>query len=141
MKEQDTIKLRTIQRTEDDSSESELFTDGKYNKRDDGGWEIVYEDTEATGFEGSVTRIQVTDDNVVSIIRSGSSNSNLMLEVGKKHFCLYSTPFGDMTMGVRTSLIENKLNQDGGSLHLKYTLDINSAYLSENEVIMEVIKN
>ena len=44
-------------------------------------------------------------------------------------------------MGVRTSLIENKLNQDGGSLHLKYTLDINSAYLSENEVIMEVIKN
>ena len=68
---------------------------------------------------------------------TGTANSVLTLETGRKHFCQYETPFGGMQIGVYTHTIENTLSEDG-KLYLKYTLDLNSSYLSDNEIIMTI---
>jgi uncharacterized beta-barrel protein YwiB (DUF1934 family) len=98
---------------------------------------ISYEDTSATGFEGSVTTITVYGNDSASIIRRGTANSVLSLEIGRKHYCQYGTPFGDMRIGVYTHAIDNTIEKDG-RLYLKYTLDLNSSYLSDNEIIMNI---
>lgn len=130
------ISLTSIQWQDGEKCETELLTKASYTSK--GGWDIIsYEDTSATGFEGSVTTIKVDDSKNASITREGTANSVLSLEIGRKHFCQYGTPYGSLQIGVYTHAIENTLAENG-RLYLKYTLDANSSYLSDNEIIMTV---
>lgn len=139
MKNNVLISLISIQWQGDEKSETELLTKA-YFRNENGKYVISYEDTQATGFEGSVTTIQIDKNKSASIIRSGTANSVLTLEMGRKHFCQYGTPYGNMQIGVFTHSIENKLDHEG-SLYLKYTLDLNSSYLSDNEIILKIKNN
>ena len=126
----------SIQWQEDEKSETELLTKASLTREN--GWDIIsYEDTSATGFEGSVTTIKVDNCKNASITREGTANSVLSLEIGRKHFCQYGTPYGNLQIGVYTHAIENTLAENG-RLYMKYTLDLNSSYLSDNEIIMTV---
>lgn len=130
------IALTSIQWQDDEKCETELMTKAQMIREN--GWDIIsYEDTSATGFEGSVTTIKVDNGKNASIIREGTANSVLSLEIGRKHFCQYGTPYGGMQIGVYTHAIKNTIAENG-RLYLKYTLDLNSVYLSDNEIIMTV---
>ena len=61
-----------------------------------------------------------------------------IVEKGKKHHCHYVTPYGEMMVGIYTHEIKNELNEHGGKLYMKYTVDINSSYISDNEIYMEI---
>lgn len=138
MKKDVLIKMKSIQTVaNDEKSEMELTTKGTLSGKD-GSFIITYEDSEATGFEGSVTDITVKNNELASIIRSGASNSNLIVEHGKKHFCHYATPFGEFVVGINTKTIENGLTDSGGRLYMKYTVDLNSSYMSDNEIILNI---
>ena len=138
MKNNVLISLTSIQWQDGEKSETELLTQAKFTREN--GWDIIsYEDTSATGFEGSVTTIKENNNKNASITRQGTANSVLSLEIGRKHFCQYGTPYGNLQIGVYTHAIRNTLAKDG-KLYLKYTLDLNSSYLSDNEIIM-TIKN
>ncbi|MCI1269192.1 MAG: DUF1934 domain-containing protein [Ruminococcus sp.] len=139
MKNNVKLLLKSIQWQDDEKTETELMTDAWYEKIDD-TFRIIYEDTSATGFEGSVTTIEIEGNNNAAVVRTGAVNSALSLEIGTKHYCHYDTPFGDMQIGVFTQSIDNKISECG-KLHMKYTLDINSAYLSDNEIILEIKEN
>lgn len=135
MKDNIMISLTSIQWQDGEKHESELITRATHTKS--GKFHIIsYEDTAATGFEGSVTTIK-TDSSQAFITRVGTANSALSLEVGRKHFCEYNTPYGSLQLGVYTHSIRNTLDEDG-KLYMKYTLDLNSAYLSDNEIIMKI---
>lgn len=135
MKNNVMISLTSIQWQDGEKSKTELVTKAKRFKS--GRFDVIsYEDTEATGFEGSVTTIKA-DDSTVCITREGTANSMLSLEVGKKHFCQYETPYGCLQLGVYTHNIDNTLTEDG-RLYLKYSLDLNTSHLSDNEIIMAI---
>lgn len=136
MKDNITILLKSIQWIDNEKSETELITKARYEKTDD-TIKISYDDTSATGFEGSVTVIEVKGEKNATVMRSGTANSLITLEPDKKHYCHYETPFGDMQIGVYTHKIDNKLDTEK-SLYMKYTIDINSAYVSDNEIILEI---
>ena len=130
------ISLTSVQWQDKEKSETELLTRAKC-RREGKSCVISYEDTEATGFKGSVTTIKVDSNKQASIIRKGSANSVLSLEMGKKHFCQYGTPYGVLQIGVFTHDIKNTIDKDG-RLYMKYTLDLNSSYLSDNEIILQI---
>lgn len=131
------IKMKSIQIMEDDKNEMELITEGTLDYSKD-MVRISYVDSEATGFEGSDTTIEIDSQNTATINRTGKSNSNLVLEMKKKHYCHYGTPYGDLMVGVYTHKVKNTLNESGGSLYMKYTIDINSSYVSDNEIFLEI---
>lgn len=122
----------------------ELITEGtfkpiKLGKAD--GWEISYEDSEATGFAGSTTTVTCIGNELASMRRSGSADSHLVIEKDRRHHCHYGTEYGDMLLGISASRIINRLSEEGGVLYFKYTIDINSAFVSENEIYFEVSSN
>ncbi|MDD6269064.1 MAG: DUF1934 domain-containing protein [Oscillospiraceae bacterium] len=137
MKQHIQLKLRSVLEAEGERSETELLTDGTMEQVD-GKFIVSYEDSDATGFEGATTTITAEGSSIVSIVRTGTANSNLVIETGKKHYCLYGTPYGDITVGIFTHKIENSLSENGGSLYLKYTIDVNSAYMSDNEIYLDI---
>lgn len=119
----------------------ELITEGTYKPVKLGnadGWEISYEDSEATGFAGSTTTVTCIGDELASMRRSGSADSHLVIEKDRRHHCHYGTEYGDMLLGISASRIINRLSEEGGVLYFKYTIDINSAFVSENEIYFEV---
>lgn len=92
---------------------------------------------EELNMTGSSVTLEVTDE-MVTMTRSGKAISSLFIEKGKKHHCHYGTEFGDFMIGVCTDEIRNELEETGGEIYLKYTLDINSSYMSENEMFINV---
>jgi uncharacterized beta-barrel protein YwiB (DUF1934 family) len=131
--------MKTIyykQGKEDDGTE--IITKAMYRKKGNIA-QIMYEDSEATGFFESETKVTTNGSNFVSIIRQGSSiGSDLMIQCGKKLFSEYNTPLGSMEVGVMGLAIDNQLGEDGGTLYMRYVLDVNGALLSENEMTITV---
>ncbi len=138
MKKDVLIVLRSIQSVDNEQNETELITPAVFTPLKDGGFSIAYNETEATGFEGSKTVLSCYGNKRASICRSGSVSSNLIIDKDKKQHCLYGTPYGDLMVGIYTHSIINELNEDGGNLYMKYTVDINSSYVSDNEIFVRV---
>ncbi len=125
------INIDGYQRNGDDKETLSLFTLGTFKKKDD-RFLISYNDSEATGFAGDVTTLEVFGDRLVTITRRGNTFSELIIESGRRHTCHYDTGFGTMTLGVRADRIKNRLGERGGSLAFRYHLDVNSNEVSEN---------
>jgi uncharacterized beta-barrel protein YwiB (DUF1934 family) len=131
------ITLKSIQSVDSQSVETELITAGKY-KKITGGYEIIYDESSVTGFEGSRTILSCYGNNRADMQRVGKAPSNLIIEMNKKHHCHYGTPYGEFMVGIFAHSIDNKLTDNGGDLYFKYTVDVNSSYISDNEVYINV---
>lgn len=138
MKKNVLINIRGIQYYDDDKEVVELMTIGRFYRKA-GSYYISYDESEATGFEGSKTTLKVEDDGMVTMLRSGGANrSQLIIEQGARHQCQYDTDCGSLIMGVSGNKVSSSLSETGGDLSFKYTLDFNAAMASENEVFVNV---
>lgn len=131
------ITLVSVQSDGNDKQSTELFAKGKLLKKDD-RYVISYEESEATGFAGSVTTLEVFSQDKVIMERKGSATSQLIIEKGKKHFCRYGTPYGDFTIGVNAQDIVSQIDENGGKLKFSYVLDVNASYIGDFEINIDV---
>ena len=138
MKKDVLITLRSIQSVGNDSNETEIITEGTFSTLKNGGYKIIYNESAATGFEGSKTTVCCYGEERASVCRSGTTQSTLIIDKKKKQHCVYGTPYGELMMGIYTHSIINKLDKNGGDLYMKYTVDINSSYISDNEILILV---
>ncbi len=132
------LNLKSINSVGNDSSKTELNSDGVLRILDNGDIEISYEESEATGFKGSTTFIVISTDMLITLKRVGSAPSILTIEADRKHLCHYGTPYGDIMMGITTHAVRSNITFDGGELYLKYTIDVNGGYVSDNEIYLNV---
>ena len=124
--------------TTDDNVETiSLTTFGDYGHRDGKDY-ITYAETETTGYAGDITTVTLDGNRCATLERRGKTNSNLVMEKGQKHICHYETGYGNLTVGIRADVIENLLSPDGGSVNLRYKLDLNSHTVSTNELNITV---
>lgn len=134
------INIKSVQSSDEDKDVTELFTFGKLTRKESDGYELYYEESDALGFEGCNVTLDVFKDSV-RMTRSGNANSCLFIERGKKHHCHYGTPYGDIMIGINADAVCVDLDDSGGNLYLKYTVDVNSGFLSENEMFITVTEN
>ena len=104
-----------------------LNTEGVMNI-DDKRVELVYEESEITGMEGSRTSVYFDIDTpgFVSMLRSGAISTSLLFEKGKRHHCVYNTPIMPFEICVRTLKVENDILSKG-TLKLDYIIEIRGA--------------
>lgn len=141
MKQDALIKIKGIQRAGGDDDVVEMLTTGSF-AREDGNYIISYEESEATGFEGAQTTLLYEEaEGRVTLTRSGSVNTQLIVEKGKRHQCSYDLGFGSMIVGVNCSIIHSTLSEEGGQIAFAYSLDLNTALTSENQVLVAVFLN
>lgn len=139
MKKEAYIDIKSTQSADEEKDITELFTYGKFARgRVKNNYKISYEESEATGFDGNVVTLDVMGNDMVTLNRMGTAMGNLIIEKGKKHHCHYGTPYGDFMVGITADEIRSELNDYGGNLYLKYTIDINSSFMSENEMHINI---
>ena len=78
--------------------------------------------------------------NNVEMTRTGSYNTQMLMEKHCRHTCVYMTPAGRIDLGVYTNDIYSDMNEDGGTLKFSYSLDINGELLSENRLTLTLKK-
>lgn len=122
---------------EDYVDTTKLYTDGTLQEKN-GLFYIKYDETEATGFEGCKTTIKADGKDKITMLRLGACNSHLVVQKGIRSVGHYETSAGNVAIGINTKRIEQNLNADGGELRFKYDVDINSEFLSCNEVVVKV---
>lgn len=113
---------------EDEKPEqSEFFAEGRLVTTDD-RIEIIYEESVLTGMEGSVTSIGFSraDASVVTMIRQGFVNTAFVFEEGKRHICVYDTPFSSFEICVHALKVKNRLLDDG-IIELDYLTELHGA--------------
>ena len=88
--------------------------------------------------DGCRTEITISGNNCVETLREGRYTMQLIAEKSKRHNCCYDTPYGSMVLGVFCKDVSSRLDENGGELEFSYTLDINSALLSENIVKISI---
>lgn len=134
MKKDVLIKIVGTQTADGDSDVVELLTTGSFYKKND-SYFILYDESEVTGFGGSRTVLRYEEGNRrVTMTRSGASQSQLIIEEGRRHQCNYDTGYGNLTIGISCSHLSSSLTEEGGDIDFGYSLDINSALTSENKV-------
>ena len=138
MQENYLISIRGRQKVDDEVGEIELTTLGSYVQRGSSHY-IVYKEYMTDQSPSTRTSILKIDGNSrLTLMRRGGDNTRLILENGKRHLCQYDTGYGNMMIGVFTSRLSSHLGDNGGSLEVIYTLDINSALSSLNELSITV---
>lgn len=114
---------QTYEGAQDDSMS--LLTEGTLTQTED-GYQLRYEETELTGMEGTTTIFQIQGPRV-TLVRMGSVCSQMVFEEGRRHHSLYSTPYGNLEVGVSTTRLQSTLDARGGRLEIDYSIEIDHA--------------
>lgn len=132
------INIKGIQGIDDDSDTIEFITDGRFGFKE-GEYYISYDESAMLDSGDKVkTQIYIKPDNSVVLQRTGSIKSRILIEKGVRNNCFYSTPMGDLTIGVFGEELLYDLNESGGKVNLKYTIDSDLRLISRNEVNISI---
>ena len=109
-------------------------------KVENGRVEIGYDEAETTGMEGSSTVVTFTTDQkgIISMIREGTVSTALVFEEGKRHHCVYNTPFMPFQVCVHTLKVDNRLS-DEKYIDLDYIVEIRGAQAERTKFRLELL--
>lgn len=137
MQEDYMISIVGKQQIDGETGEIRIDTLGSYVKKGD-HWYIAYkeyDEDDPNRYQTSILKVEKNDK--MTLMRDNSA-TRLILEKGKRHFCQYDTGYGQLMVGVFTSSFSSNLDERGGSLRVRYTLDINSSLSSNNEISVTI---
>ena len=132
------IDIKTEQSLDGQSDSIEFTTDGRFGIKD-GAYFLSYDESGLLDVEGEIkTTLYLKPDNTVILQRKGSYNSRMVIEKGVRTNCFYSTPVGDLSLGIFGEKVVSNLNDNGGSIALTYLIDADAKLLSRNKVNISV---
>ena len=111
----------------------ELTTEGELSVSAD-SYTLKYKESELTGMEGTTTEITVENNGIVNLVRSGTVNSNLVFEEGKRHLSSSETDDGAFSIGVFASYVDTVLERNYGEISITYAMDVDDKPIGENEI-------
>ncbi|MBE6576938.1 MAG: DUF1934 domain-containing protein [Ruminococcaceae bacterium] len=119
---------------------TEIKTFGTLTLTDDGRAEVAYEETEASGMEGSKTAVSFDTANpeIVTMTRTGMVSTTLVFEKGKRHHCVYNTPYMPFEVCVKSVNVNNTILQ-AGTLELDYFVEIRGAKAERTKFFMKIM--
>lgn len=137
MKKDVIISIKSSQHNDSDSDSMELVTEGQMMQRE-GTFYIMYKESELTGLGGNTLLKLDSHANTMTLTRKGTSSSHMVFEPRKKHCTHYDTGYGVFNMGITTRKLNYDLKQDGGTVHLRYIIDIDNEYVSTNTIDLNI---
>lgn len=126
------ISIKGKQSFEDAEGEVvELVTEGRLGRGGEGEYTLSYRESQITGLGGTLTTFRVAPD-CITLLREGEYNSQMVFQPGRRHFSLYETPYGALSIGVNTRRMRSSLGEHGGDIEIDYAIEIDHALAGQN---------
>jgi len=126
------IDIKTEQTVDGNTDTIQFTTDGRFGIKD-GSFFISYDESRLLEVDGEVkTTVFIKPDNSVVMQRNGAYNSRMVIEKGVRSNCFYSTPMGQLSLGIFGEKVMSSLTENGGNLVMNYTIDTDLKLLSRN---------
>ncbi len=115
----------------------ELTTSASYTERNGKKYIKYREYDPENGSVYILNIIKIESKNKITLVKSGDERySQLILECGKRHQCMYTSSIGSMSIGIYTESISYEIDKDGGKIEIDYTIDFNSDFQSDNHMLI-----
>jgi uncharacterized beta-barrel protein YwiB (DUF1934 family) len=108
--------------SEDENDIIEVVTPGKFYKEDN-SYYAVYEETEISGMKGTTTTLKI-DEERFTLIRTGTTNTEMKFKKDARDLTLYNTPHGGLDLTVDTKELKMNINNHGGDVFIDYDMII-----------------
>ena len=132
------LKIEGTQNLDGEENKIELVTEGKMYEKENALY-LVYEETELSGMEGCTTTVKVAKDKI-SLRRYGTSQSEIIFQIGKKHASSYHTPYGNFDMEVITTDMECSITDTRkGSISIEYDVNLQGLMESRNKLSIRIM--
>ncbi len=135
MEKEVVIKIVDRHEMDGDSDGLETTLIGSFSGEKDN---YVLSYTENGELNGCKVTLKVENGECVTMTRSGLFETELIIHRGKRHNCSYSTPAGNLLLGVFANRVESDVDENGGKLEFDYTLDLGAGVVSENYLVITV---
>lgn len=132
------IRVKGIQAMgEEDTPEPvEVVTVGKHYFRN-GSHYLRYDELMEGFQEPSVNYIKLSPDSV-EVRKKGLTNVHMVFEHKKKNITFYTTPFGQLELGISTTDIQMQEEEDRIHADVEYALEINNEHAADCWISIEV---
>lgn len=136
MKKDVLVSISGLQFEIDKEEAVEIISAGEYYNRN-GKHYILYDEIleEVEGITNCTLKIS---DKQVSIQKKGANNVHMIFEVNRKNLTYYSTPFGDLQIGINTTSIKVIEEENQILVNIQYELDINYSHVSDCEIQVKI---
>lgn len=115
------------------SDKTEFITKGSLVQKN-GKYYLKYTEAPATPADVTVTTTMKIEDSKVTVLRYGETNTQMVMETGKKHMSYYETPYGSLLVGVIADNISLDIGEQKGKIRIDYDLEINESMMSRNTI-------
>ena len=130
------ITISGVQMLDADEADVEMVTRGDYYQKNAKHY-ILYDEV-MEGFNGRVRNVIKISPDSVDIIKKGAASAHMQFEKNKKNLSCYTTPLGDLMIGIHTNRISIDEGQDRLKINVEYSLDINYQHASECSISVNV---
>lgn len=101
------------------------------------GFRAEYEETELSGMEGTKTTMLI-NKNSFELIRRGSTETQMIFDRNNQSMSLYKTPYGNMAITIDTKQMKIDVDENGGNIHIVYTLLIEDQQRIETDLNINI---
>ncbi len=121
MAEQRVLKITDISSDGENTEKIEIETTCVYYGTDD-NYTVEFDEIFAEDMK-SHTTLRVKNGNCAHLLRQGSINTELIIEKDVRHNCVYSTPYGELMVGITATDFDSRRQGSFLRLKMKYTVD------------------
>ena len=135
------VKISGMQFTADNEDPNEpepveIIAQGEYYFKN-GKHYIIYDEF-MEGFDSVTKNVLKLKNDSLEITKRGSSNVHMIFEKDKKNLTCYTTPFGNLMMGIDARRILIEESEEEIYAQVEYALDINYEHLADCTIQLRV---
>lgn len=107
----------------EDAEAVEMLTSADYFFKN-GKHYFVYDETAGSGRKIGKSKIKITGDRTVEIMKAGEMRGSLFFEKDKRTLTCYETPYGQLHFGVWTTGIDVDVKEDEILAEIRYRMEM-----------------
>lgn len=131
------LSIRGLQYDESlEDSSIETITAAEYYKRENSHY-LIYDEV-MEGFEESTRNLIKFKGNALEVTKKGLINVHMIFEENRKNMTRYTTPYGDIMVGIEAEKITLKEEEEKISLQVNYALEVNYEHLADCRISMNI---
>lgn len=130
------ITIRGVHTLDHGDNDVEMIVRGDYYQKN-GKHYILYEEI-LEGAEERVKNVIKISPSSMDIIKKGVTNSRMLFEKNKKNLSCYSTPVGNLVIGIQANHFYVEEQENSIKVNVDYSLDINYEHMSDCRICVDV---